>query len=300
MAEAPATKTCHKCKTDCAGKPRVKDPHGRYFCKPCHEALAVAAPPPPDPDDEIISLIDTAPPLPAKTGLAMCPSCGSSVPHGAAICVQCGLDLQKGSQLRTDKTVPKEETAVPPRQGKCGKCGYSIKGLKVPRCPECGTIIGRMTDRERRNQDSAAAAKRAYVKPFIQIAIGLIGAIAIASGVHGPGGALGALIAFGAFYAVVSVIFFICGMLWIGFDSSMHLIALRLAGVCALITLITFVVGFIPIGIVRLGIVAISFIGIMADSMEVEMQDAVIVGIVSFGAWFVLQMILIAWLMSMA
>lgn len=24
----------------------------------------------------------------------------------------------------------------------CGRCGYSLHGLEIPRCPECGTLAG--------------------------------------------------------------------------------------------------------------------------------------------------------------
>jgi hypothetical protein len=34
------SKTCVVCGADCDGKPRVKDPKGRYYCKACHESLS--------------------------------------------------------------------------------------------------------------------------------------------------------------------------------------------------------------------------------------------------------------------
>jgi len=32
---------------------------------------------------------------------------------------------------------------VPPRELGCPKCGYSLKGIKSPICPECGANLGR-------------------------------------------------------------------------------------------------------------------------------------------------------------
>lgn len=37
---APGGKKCVICGVDCAGRPRVKDPRGRYFCRPCYDSRA--------------------------------------------------------------------------------------------------------------------------------------------------------------------------------------------------------------------------------------------------------------------
>jgi len=296
MTSVPAPKVCIKCGTDCTGKPRTKDPTGRYTCRPCFEATAKAPPPaPPVAEDDAlpIGLVEDAVPI-LTVGLQTCPSCQSSVPHGSAICVQCGYDLIKGKAIKIDTSIPKEESAVPAREGKCGKCGYSIKGLKAPRCPECGTLIGRLTDRERRDRENAQTVKWAYLKPLIHLAIGLLGAGIFYGAMGEP-----ELIGFHVFRYVITVpigviIFLACCYLWIGFDAPVHLLCLRLAGVYALVDLSAIFASFIPVWPVQAAIVTFAYIGLLAESLDLDIQDAVIVGIITSGAKVVIGFALIA------
>jgi hypothetical protein len=178
---AAGTKICIKCKEDCSDRPRTKDAQGRYLCRACQDAgaaaeaeegpLAIAV------DSLPTGLLESAKPVPL--GLQACPSCGSSIPYGGALCVQCGFDVRKGAKIGTAQgPAPTEQSAIPARQGKCGKCGYSLSGLKQPRCPECGTPVGRLSDRERRKRENAETVKWSYLKPLIHIAVGLGGAAA--------------------------------------------------------------------------------------------------------------------------
>ncbi len=134
MSEAAATgKVCVICGQDCAGKPRVKDPQGRYSCKSCHEAAmkkAAAAPatakaapvkgaprpavkpaskpvPPPMPEPEaepafdgfdnaaILEGLEASAPAAAPAG-EQCPSCGMPLPGGAMVCMSCGFNRATG------------------------------------------------------------------------------------------------------------------------------------------------------------------------------------------------------------
>jgi len=108
-------KTCVVCGADCADRPRVKDPKGRYYCKPCYEQLSEqkrqSAPTPPAPgdmplqadaidaDDERSALFseiaDTAP----STGKT-CPQCGAELDQQAVLCVRCGYNFQSGEALQ--------------------------------------------------------------------------------------------------------------------------------------------------------------------------------------------------------
>lgn len=297
MPSPAAPKVCIKCGTDCNGKPRTKDNKGRYTCKPCYDTVQASAAVPAEPDGALpIGLVEDAAPIPL--GLQTCPSCQSSVPHGSAICVQCGYDLVRGKQLVVDTSTPKEESAVPPRQGKCGKCGYSIKELKAPRCPECGTLIGRLTDRERRAKENAETVKWAYLKPIIHLAIGLGGAAIFYSAMGEP-----ELIAMHALKYVIQVpigvvIFLVCCVLWIGFDAPIHLLLLRLAGVYALVDLSAIFAAFIPVWSVQAAIVTLVYVGLLAESLDLDMQDAAIVGIVTSGVKIVVTLILMASLMA--
>ncbi len=124
-----AVKQCVVCGEDCANKPRVKDPKGRYYCKPCYNRAAAerrekqrqrdlegsreSSPPPNDPGNEstagglgLGSLLDD--PDASGSGMGMgigmadgtCPECGNGYEAGAVICVNCGYNLRSGKKLQ--------------------------------------------------------------------------------------------------------------------------------------------------------------------------------------------------------
>ncbi len=37
MTSTSASKVCVLCGEDCSNKPRIKDSHGNYYCKSCHQ-----------------------------------------------------------------------------------------------------------------------------------------------------------------------------------------------------------------------------------------------------------------------
>ncbi|MDZ4752974.1 MAG: hypothetical protein SGJ11_00575 [Phycisphaerae bacterium] len=94
-------KRCVVCGVDCAGKPRVKDPNGRYYCKACHDdesarrtATAPSALDPVDPFENVASLasLAAAAPVAALPSVAMCPGCNRMLTEGAVVCMSCGFD----------------------------------------------------------------------------------------------------------------------------------------------------------------------------------------------------------------
>ena len=300
-----AAKVCIRCKQDCSNRPRVKDPQGRYTCRVCLDAAKPLARPAP-PDDGAIPIADEplpaslldAPAAPVAAGLAMCPSCGSSIPHGGAICVQCGFDVRKGQKLGTAEGPLKEESPIPPKGGKCGKCGYSLKGLKQPRCPECGTVVGKLTDRERRRRENAETVKWSYLKPLIHIAVGLGGGVLFYLATAGSIDVVKYLITYAIQLPFCEAVFVACCFMWIGFDSSLHLILLRIAGVLALVSLAAVFVGYVPFGIAKVVLIVLIYIGLMSESMELDFQDAVLVGIATYGVQLIIGLMLIAWLVA--
>lgn len=110
-------KVCVVCNADCAGKPRVKDPKGRYYCKPCYDRKAAEragapmldlgspAPPPPvepAPDDELADIFGMAAEASVAPPIALsCPKCHAGMDAGAVFCVQCGHDLRSGHAAKT-------------------------------------------------------------------------------------------------------------------------------------------------------------------------------------------------------
>lgn len=286
-AGAPA-KVCIACGQDCSNRPRTKDPRGRYACRACLDARQAAAPPKPvampelEPVDDRIPTDLLALEAAAKPGAGpqVCPNCQSSMPHGAPICVQCGFDSRNGQVIATQESV---DNIRPTREkGKCPECGYSLKGLKSTRCPECGTIMARMTDREKAREDSVRVVRWAYLKPVLQFAIGSL----VIACYYGSKHETDVVVRYFLTYIITVPIgvlgYFLCCVLWMGFDAPMHLTALRLAGVYALVDMVYVLVGIGP-GVMMVGLLPLALYGaLLAESLDLELQDAIIVGLVTF------------------
>ena len=137
---ATASKPCVLCGIDCAGKPRVKDPQGRYYCKACHdtasaerEAAGRRAPPPPPPasggfgGDDLASLAALAAGAPVAPPTAVaCPSCRRILDQGAVVCVGCGYDLRSGRAAKTKVTKASPAGGRPTGQGIGGRLFASV------------------------------------------------------------------------------------------------------------------------------------------------------------------------------
>lgn len=109
MANAGQAKLCVVCGNDCAGKPRTKDPKGRYYCRSCYESAkqAVASPAKREynPLDEMLAETDSS----QETASTACRNCGAAMPADAVICTACGVNMQSGAAIATQ--VEKSEGA---------------------------------------------------------------------------------------------------------------------------------------------------------------------------------------------
>lgn len=91
-------KHCRICGADCAGKPRIKDPQGRYYCKGCYDTAQASETQSEPVDPDIIPL--DAPMLEAPA-IVPCPSCGNGLPPGTVVCLGCGYNGATGQQAHT-------------------------------------------------------------------------------------------------------------------------------------------------------------------------------------------------------
>lgn len=309
MDEGRVSKVCVRCGRDCAGRPRVKDAQGRYTCGECVEAIkaarargparavpaAPAATEPAPADDGLIALDDE--PLPASLlgeGPRTCGNCGMVLGSGAVVCMGCGFNTETGSLV---------STRLPPGEGKkCSKCGYELSGLKTSRCPECGTLNLPPRRAEQERRAAADTVRDAYLKPAIMAVVGCAIAAAVMGATEGTDAVVGYAILFAASYVVGLVVFWACSLIWIGFDAPMHLVALQLAGVYGVTDAASSLVDLIPVMPAFLGwiIVATVYIGLLMEVMEIELQDAVILGFVTFVVKFVIAMVLVASLLGAA
>ena len=117
-----ALKICVICGEDCAGRPRIKDPKGRYYHRECHEQAreraaarrAAVDPDPPqrvdssDPMGLLDSVLEESAPPPVAAG---CPSCGRALSADDVVCTNCGFNMQSGHATQVAVERPKKEKA---------------------------------------------------------------------------------------------------------------------------------------------------------------------------------------------
>lgn len=308
MAEAAASKVCTKCGIDVAGKPRVKDPHGRYLCQPCFDAVSAAktesrpaasrpaskpAPAVEVPADEgVFGMVDLDALKPLADAskpreLKVCAACGKARDKESVVCVNCGFDERAGFQRGTG-------VGASPRKGgktTCPSCGYDLKGLKKPKCPECGKVMPLVTEREEREAESQAIARKAWIKPLVLLGIGLAG-LCIVGTQRGPGGVEGVateLVEFAVGFPVAAIVYVICGFIWVGFDAPPLRATISLAGAYAAADLLSSVFNLLPIRIVYTTIAF--WVGtttvyghLLGDMLDMDVQDGFIVAVLTWMA----------------
>ena len=284
-APSSQAKVCVRCGKDCSNKPRTKDARGRYTCRACFDAaqgeqaitLEPARPKRTEPRIEPVGdgvgvyemMLDDAVKEAAAVTTAPCPGCGRALRSDAALCVNCGHNTRTGAAVTTKK----------------------VKG-EVPM-----NARARALDRER--ELAAQARRMEYIKPVLMVLIGG----GILCGIWGSQAGAGVVPVYAIWLtinvAVTMVIFFLCCVLWIGFDAPFHLTAMRLAGIYAVSECAQVVVGsVIPFGWIPWIVGLFFFIGLLQSMLDLEMQDAVILAFLTMIAKFVGMIVIFAALMS--
>lgn len=284
QASTPA-KVCIRCGQDCSRRARRKDQHGRYHCEECLNKAAAAKHVPEVPadamDDGPLPLLEE--PAAAMVEQKVCPNCRRAVGAEAAICVGCGMDLRTGKRLTAVVGVDRE--------------GEKKKAAAKPR--------SQLSRREREIEESMRIARRAWINPIIMIAVG-VGIMSIVYGSQaGAAGVLGYLIAFGIQLFIGLVVYFVCSIMWIGFDEPIPMTALRLAGVYALADVAFSLVGMVAVpglGLMGMAVFIIPmfvYVGLLSQVMEIELVDAIIVALVTAVVRTFIGAMVVAWAMGL-
>jgi len=204
----------------------------------------------------------------------VCPACASSLAAEAIVCVNCGFNTKESVMVKAPPKKKKENKAATP---KCRHCGYDIRGLNTLTCPECGGKIS-MSRRDRDFDDSRAVMRKAYLRPVIMTVVG-VGATAA---IYAAAGLSLAIIVHVVVLAVVTAFstfaFFLCCLLWIGFDAPMHLSALRLLGIFAVLWPLGTLYGILP-GFISIILLLMTAVGLLSSELELDLPDAVLFGL---------------------
>jgi hypothetical protein len=284
----------------------VKDPQGRYLCQPCFDTVKAAkaerpraSPAPVDPPAEegIFGMVDLDALQPVETGpkpreLKVCPACGKAREKDSVVCVNCGFDDRAGFQRGTGVGASSRKGGTTT----CPGCGYDLKGLKKPRCPECGKVLPLVTDREDRDAESKSIARKAYLRPVLMFVIGIMGLLILGAvrGHGGPDMIVRLLLTYAIGVPIGLLVYVICCLIWIGFNAPLHRVALSLAGIYAIVDLVGAVLGLIPMAIIAWAGSVITYVGLLMEELDLDLVDAVIVGIVTSLAKVFLGVMLVA------
>ena len=282
MSQTP--KTCQICAEDCSDRPRVRDTKGRYYCRACAEAMA--SPPdtldrPADIDlDEPIGPDDPVSIEPDRSSSrGVCPSCYRPLPPDTGVCVTC-----------SQATKPRKGDAAPT----CQKCGYDLTGARSLICPECGTTQSRQ--RAKNIDMSREVVRDAYLKPAIALILGLTAIIAFQFAIGNSNSIPEVLLAVLVQSVVGLVIFWICSVVWIGFDEPFHINVIRLLGIYS----ISWAVLLMAMSLPPLFCSAIIFVpaGIFAllhkKMLDLDMPDAALVSVVTGIVWVAVVLVVLS------
>lgn len=305
----------------------MKDAHGRYMCRACHDARAGGgdgeggggrpdtgrlARPGTDglmetrargreadgADGGIIPLepeggarAETIPLAEEFPEARPCPSCKAEMAPGAVVCVSCGFDARsrlKHATTRIAEDEPDPDAPKPKRKftdpDLCGYCGYKLAGLPSGKCPECGQLNSLSRRDDRLVEDSRRIAREAYQRPAVMFAIGFAG---IAGTLLYRGNAMGIVAELVKWVVEVPVgvgVYWVCCLTFLGFDAPMRLVALRLAGIYALVDFVYVLLSFQPVWIWPTGLSGLLYIYLLMEELEMDRGDAVIVGMLTFVA----------------
>lgn len=164
---------------------------------------------------------------------------------------------------------------------RCPRCGYPAEGLRGDKCPECGTDIVRATRSEERRTEASRQMRREYLNAALLMAGGIAG-VAVLLALSGDLDLLPLyLLRFAVMIPTGVLGFFLCSMIWIGFDAPWTLTAIRLAAIYALAEIVWLLMGFVPVPIVGWLVPLLAYVSLLAKYLDLDWNDAFIVAVVT-------------------
>jgi len=163
----------------------------------------------------------------------------------------------------------------------CPQCRYDLRGLKSDVCPECGLKL--TYGARRRAQELRAGAKPHSWLDRKAAAMALIGLAVSAAVMWFRAEWLGLMvfgIDFAATIAIGWVVFFVCSVLWIGFDQPLRTTLVQTVGAFGFYAGVAAVLWLLPLpGLILWLIGAAVLTGVLSDLLDIDLQDAAIIAL---------------------
>ena len=266
-------KICKVCGRDCSAIPRVKNSHGHYFCKTCHDALAAKAAAADavrrsqsESGDSYGVTGEADNSFYAENALVACPKCGRPSPKQTVVCTACGFNWQTGDQLSVQE-VQDESSAE--RPGSNTRVEYAKK----------------------REAAARAMWKYEHFKAIGLLVGGLFATMVVLGTLWGSDGdyvVAGYFVGFGINWLVGAAAFWLCSITFLGVDAPFYLNALRLGAAYAISDLALYgTMSFISPCLaffVMLG----CYLGLLMTLFELDLTDAALLAISLFAVKLVI------------
>lgn len=294
-----APKVCVHCGRDCSGVPRRRGARGEYHCEACLERIGKAKRDGIVPGKGAAALPEDIAPIPLEKPLKVrkgggeggragslvgrpCPLCAEPMATGAVVCVSCGYNLDTGHRTPTEHRDKLKERPGP----KCKECGYSLRGILSPVCPECGTVNSDSDKRREYDRQVARATVRAeYLRPLLMIGIGLglMMTILLLTEQDGASAIGWYMLGYAIHLPIGLVVFVLCAISWLGMDAPLGLTVLRLMGIYAVVDVVQEVGALAHMSLLGLIAGCFAYVYMLSEMMDIERVEAFVVGFITFG-----------------
>ncbi|MBL9031046.1 MAG: hypothetical protein JNM80_05005 [Phycisphaerae bacterium] len=212
--------------------------------------------PTPNPERSTPYSLDAGTSAPAPVATRPCAGCGHPVETSAKVCVRCGHIAETGGQARTKQGV--ERLPPPPPR-------FQVHA---------------------RNPD---AGLRPYRKPMVLMLV-LLGSTALWKyGMHGGDEAAGYLVRYGITLAVAILVFAVAALTFVDYSGPLVVTALSIAAALAGADLVQHALHYTLIPTLAWTAAFVTYCGCVSSSLELDMPDAVFVGLGTYLAKLILK-----------